>query len=61
MGNDWRETRDSEVRSLIMRAEPVQLEPRWGTRRAIDLRENDALDADAFVGLIIAAVAVNRE
>ncbi|MGC5256489.1 hypothetical protein ACPXCG_09050 [Gordonia sp. DT218] len=61
MGNDWRETRVSEVWSLIMRAEPVQLEPRWGTRRAIDLRENDALDADAFVGVIIAAVAVNRE
>ena len=30
-----------------------------GTRRAIDLREGDELDDDAFVELIRAAVAVN--
>lgn len=30
-----------------------------GTRRAIDLREDDELDDDAFVELIRAAVAVN--
>jgi hypothetical protein len=30
-----------------------------GTRRAIDLREGDELDEDAFVELIRAAVAVN--
>jgi hypothetical protein len=31
-----------------------------GTRRAIDLREADALDGDAFVRLVRAAVARNR-
>ena len=31
-----------------------------GTRRAIDLREGDALDDDAFVALVRAAVARNR-
>lgn len=31
-----------------------------GTRRAIDLRENDVLDDDAFVALVRAAVAHNR-
>ncbi|WCB36938.1 DUF1801 domain-containing protein [Gordonia polyisoprenivorans] len=32
-----------------------------GTRRAVDLKENDQLDADAFVELIRAAVAYNRK
>ena len=32
-----------------------------GTRRAIDLREDDALDEDAFVALVRSAVARNRE
>ena len=32
-----------------------------GTRRAIDLREDDPLDEDAFVALVRAAVAHNRE
>ena len=32
-----------------------------GVRRAIDIGEADALDADAFVALIQAAVALNRE
>ncbi|HCS59567.1 MAG TPA: hypothetical protein DIW80_22590 [Gordonia polyisoprenivorans] len=32
-----------------------------GTRRAVDLKENDQLDADAFVELIRAAVAFNRK
>ncbi|MFW0792496.1 DUF1801 domain-containing protein [Gordonia sp. CPCC 205515] len=32
-----------------------------GTRRAIDIKENDEVDADAFVALIQAAVAANRE
>ena len=32
-----------------------------GTRRAIDLREDDPLDEDAFVALVHAAVAHNRE
>jgi len=31
-----------------------------GTRRAVDLREDDALDDDAFVALVRAAVARNR-
>ena len=31
-----------------------------GTRRAIDLRESDGLDEDAFVALIAEAVARNR-
>jgi len=31
-----------------------------GTRRAIDLRENDPLDEDAFVALVREAVARNR-
>ncbi len=31
-----------------------------GTRRAVDLREDDALDEDAFVDLVRAAVAANR-
>jgi hypothetical protein len=31
-----------------------------GTRRAIDLREDDALDGDAFVELVQEAVAHNR-
>jgi hypothetical protein len=31
-----------------------------GTRRAVDLREGDALDEDAFVALVRAAVALNR-
>lgn len=30
-----------------------------GTRRAIDVREGEEVDADAFVGLIRAAVALN--
>ncbi|RPA57287.1 hypothetical protein EF294_18635 [Gordonia oryzae] len=32
-----------------------------GTRRAVDLKENDPLDDDAFVELIRAAVAFNRQ
>ena len=31
-----------------------------GTRRAVDLREDDTLDADAFTALVRAAVAHNR-
>lgn len=31
-----------------------------GTRRAVDIKESDSLDADAFVELIRAAVAYNR-
>ncbi len=31
-----------------------------GTRRAVDLREDDTLDADAFTTLVQAAVAHNR-
>lgn len=31
-----------------------------GTRRAIDLHEGDILDADAFIGLVRAAVAHNQ-
>jgi len=31
-----------------------------GTRRAIDIREGQALDADAFVALVRDAVALNR-
>ncbi|MFW0787886.1 DUF1801 domain-containing protein [Gordonia sp. CPCC 206044] len=31
-----------------------------GTRRAVDIKESDTLDADAFVDLIRAAVALNR-
>lgn len=31
-----------------------------GTRRAVDVREGDELDADAFVELVKAAVALNR-
>lgn len=31
-----------------------------GTRRAIDLREGDTLDAEAFTALVRAAVAANR-
>ena len=31
-----------------------------GTRRAVDLRESDELDEDAFVSLVRAAVARNR-
>jgi len=31
-----------------------------GTRRAIDLREGDTLDAAAFLALVRAAVALNR-
>lgn len=31
-----------------------------GTRRAVDLRESDVLDEDAFTALIQAAVALNR-
>src|SRR3954470_15530239 len=31
-----------------------------GTRRAIDLREGDELDRDAFVALVREAVALNR-
>ncbi len=30
------------------------------TRRAIDIHENEAIDADAFKALILAAVALNR-
>lgn len=32
-----------------------------GVRRAIDIGEDDTLDADAFVALVQAAVALNRE
>ena len=32
-----------------------------GTRRAIDIKENDTLDDDAFVALVQSAVALNRE
>ncbi|MGV9711649.1 DUF1801 domain-containing protein [Gordonia sp. NPDC003424] len=31
-----------------------------GVRRAIDVKEDDTLDADAFVALVQAAVALNR-
>ena len=31
-----------------------------GTRRALDLREDDVLDEDAFLALVRAAVALNR-
>jgi hypothetical protein len=31
-----------------------------GTRRAIDIHEGDALDEDAFVGLVQNAIAANR-
>ena len=31
-----------------------------GTRRAIDIKESDSLDPDAFTALISAAVAANR-
>jgi hypothetical protein len=31
-----------------------------GTRRAVDLREGDTLDADAFIALVRAAAAHNR-
>lgn len=31
-----------------------------GTRRAIDIKENDQLDADSFVALVQAAIALNR-
>ena len=31
-----------------------------GTRRAIDIREGDAVDAEAFKALVNAAVALNR-
>jgi hypothetical protein len=31
-----------------------------GTRRAVDLHEDDELDEDAFVALVRAAVALNR-
>ncbi|MEH3034696.1 MAG: DUF1801 domain-containing protein [Aeromicrobium erythreum] len=31
-----------------------------GTRRAVDVREGDALDDDAFVALVREAVALNR-
>lgn len=31
-----------------------------GTRRAIDIKEADEIDADAFVALVQAAVAVNQ-
>ncbi len=31
-----------------------------GTRRAIDIKESDSLDSDAFTALISAAVAANR-
>jgi len=31
-----------------------------GTRRAVDIRENDDLDADSFVALVQAAIALNR-
>lgn len=31
-----------------------------GTRRAVDIREDDALDEDAFVALVAAAVERNR-
>ncbi|MEH3066803.1 MAG: DUF1801 domain-containing protein [Aeromicrobium erythreum] len=31
-----------------------------GTRRAVDLREDDTLDVDAFAALVSAAVAHNR-
>lgn len=31
-----------------------------GTRRAIDVLEGDVVDADAFIGLVQAAVALNR-
>ncbi|MCX6406360.1 MAG: DUF1801 domain-containing protein [Propionibacteriales bacterium] len=31
-----------------------------GTRRAVDLRQDDTLDADAFTALVRAAVAHNR-
>jgi hypothetical protein len=31
-----------------------------GTRRAVDVRESDSLDDDAFTALIQAAVALNR-
>ena len=31
-----------------------------GTRRAIDVRQGDVVDADAFVELVRAAVALNR-
>lgn len=31
-----------------------------GTRRAVDLRQDDTLDADAFTALVRAAVARNR-
>ena len=32
-----------------------------GTRRAVDLKETDDLDGEAFIELIRAAVAYNRE
>lgn len=32
-----------------------------GTRRAVDLAESDDLDADAFVALVQAAVALSRD
>jgi hypothetical protein len=32
-----------------------------GTRRAIDLHEDDRLDEDAFVALVREAIAVNRD
>lgn len=32
-----------------------------GTRRAIDIKENDTVDDDAFVALVQSAVALNRE
>ena len=33
--------------------------PAWGVRRAIDVREGETLDAEAFKALIRAAVAEN--
>ncbi|WP_026303259.1 DUF1801 domain-containing protein [Jongsikchunia kroppenstedtii] len=32
-----------------------------GTRRAVDIKESDTLDEDAFTALIQAAVALNRD
>ncbi|PXW32653.1 DUF1801 domain-containing protein [Nocardia sp. 348MFTsu5.1] len=112
MSGDWRESRVSEVRSLIVQAEPeIVEEAKWrkasnpdgvptfsldglictletykdkikvtfargaslpdpsklfnasldaGVRRAIDIKEADVVDADAFVALVQAAAALNR-
>ena len=60
MSTDWRAELVDRIRSLVLEAEPEATSLDAGTRRAIDVSEDEDLDGPAFVELVREAVAANR-